>query len=72
MVTNQTPPTPAPTRPGDKKLMGSGGDIRGKVSMKDLFGRPNIKKDGTKGKVCAGLACWTRCRQQRMRQQEWP
>lgn len=31
--------------------MGAGGDIRGKVSMKKLFGRRNIKKDGTEGKV---------------------
>jgi hypothetical protein len=31
--------------------MGSGQDIRGKVSMKKLFGRRNIKKDGTEGKV---------------------
>lgn len=32
---------------------GSGGDqdIRGKVSMKTLFGRRNLKKDGTEGKV---------------------
>lgn len=31
--------------------MGEGGDIRGKVSMKTLFGKANIKKDGTEGKV---------------------
>lgn len=34
--------------------MGAGGDIRGKVSMKKLFGRRNIKKDGTEGKVRPG------------------
>lgn len=28
-----------------------GGDMRGKVSMKKLFGKRNIKKDGTEGKV---------------------
>lgn len=59
MVTIQTPlPLPPPlTWPGDEKLMGSGGDIRAKVSMKKLFGRRNIKKDGTEGKVCAGRVC---------------
>ena len=33
--------------------MGNGGeqDARGKISMKELFGRRNIKKDGTEGKV---------------------
>lgn len=39
---------------GDQQLMGNGSsqeDIRGKVSMKKLFGRRNIKKDGTEGKV---------------------
>lgn len=39
----------------DRSLMddGSGGeqDIRGKVSMKTLFGRRNLKKDGTEGKL---------------------
>ncbi|KAL4452308.1 hypothetical protein ABPG75_007970 [Micractinium tetrahymenae] len=39
----------------DKALMddGSGAeqDIRGKVSMKTLFGRRNLKKDGTEGKL---------------------
>ena len=29
----------------------SEGDVRGKVSMKKLFGKPNIKKDGTAGKL---------------------
>lgn len=29
----------------------SAGDVRGKVSMKKLFGRRNIKKDGTEGKL---------------------
>lgn len=36
--------------------MGAGGDIRGKVSMKKLFGKRNIKKDGTEGKVRGGGA----------------
>lgn len=37
----------------DKTLMGgdSETEIRGKVSMKKLFGRRNIKKDGTEGKL---------------------
>jgi hypothetical protein len=36
--------------------MGDGGeqDVRGKISMKELFGRRNIKKDGTEGKVSPG------------------
>ncbi len=53
---------PCPTQPlpaGDRSLMddGSGGeqDIRGKVSMKTLFGRRNLKKDGTEGKVGRAL-----------------
>ena len=50
-----TPPPPLPTTPtGDEVLMGVGGDIRGKVSMKTLFGKANIKKDGTEGKVRGG------------------
>lgn len=37
----------------DKFLMGADSEteIRGKVSMKKLFGRRNIKKDGTEGKL---------------------
>lgn len=36
----------------DPQLMGGDGqDVRGKVSMKKLFGRRNIKKDGTEGKL---------------------
>lgn len=29
-------------------------DARGKISMKELFGRRNIKKDGQEGKVGSG------------------
>ncbi|PSC72198.1 DNA polymerase I chloroplastic mitochondrial [Micractinium conductrix] len=36
---------------GDKGVMGEGVDVRGKVSMKQLFGKKNIKKDGTEGKL---------------------
>lgn len=42
---------------GDPDVMGSqgadgaGAEVRGKVSMKKLFGRKNKKKDGTEGKV---------------------
>jgi DNA polymerase-1 len=37
----------------DENLMGTTalGDVRGKVSMKKLFGKPNLKKDGTEGKL---------------------
>jgi hypothetical protein len=45
---------------GDQSLMGDGGeqDVRGKISMKELFGRRNIKKDGTEGKVsCVQEVC---------------
>jgi len=35
----------------DKDLMGATEDLRGKVSMKKLFGKPNLKKDGTEGKL---------------------
>ena len=37
----------------DEHLMGGSteGDVRGKVSMKKLFGKPNLKKDGTEGKL---------------------
>ncbi len=34
-----------------KGAAAAGGDSLAKVSMKKLFGRPNIKKDGTPGKV---------------------
>ena len=48
------PPLPSPA--GDPQLMGGDGqDVRGKVSMKKLFGRRNIKKDGTEGKVGGGV-----------------
>ena len=40
-----------PWAAGNEELMGSAGDMRAKVSMKKLFGRRNIKKDGTEGKV---------------------
>ena len=37
---------------GEEAASASAADsIRGKVSMKTLFGRRNIKKDGTEGKV---------------------
>lgn len=34
-----------------KGVATAGSDSLAKVSMKKLFGRPNIKKDGTPGKV---------------------
>jgi hypothetical protein len=40
---------------GNAEIMGSSGEgeetVRGKISMKKLFGRKNLKKDGTEGKV---------------------
>ena len=38
-------------------------ELRGKVSMKELFGRPKLKKDGTPG---SWWSCprWRRCRAQ--------
>lgn len=36
---------------GGSEAGGPGLDVRGKVSMKKLFGRRNIKKDGTEGKL---------------------
>ena len=36
---------------GGEELATAADSIRGKVSMKTLFGRRNIKKDGTEGKV---------------------
>ena len=37
----------------DKKLMADyAADLRSKTGMKSLFGRKNIKKDNTEGKVC--------------------
>ena len=40
---------------GNPEIMGGAGEgddaVRGKVSMKKLFGRKNLKKDGTEGKV---------------------
>lgn len=40
---------------GDANLMGEGEEpVRGKVSMKKLFGQRNIKADGTPGKVGRG------------------
>ncbi|KAL8505596.1 hypothetical protein ACS0TY_016731 [Phlomoides rotata] len=45
---------------GDSKLMedakkghGPGGEVTGKVSMKNIFGRKKIKKDGSEGKLIA-------------------
>ena len=64
----------------DAALMGEGrlGDenaadtpVRGKVSMKALFGKPNVKADGTYGKVRStqeAVACRSSQHTQRVRQ----
>ena len=36
---------------GDSKLLGEKAKIFKKTSMKEIFGKPNIKKDGTEGKL---------------------
>lgn len=62
----------------DKKLMADyAADLRSKTGMKSLFGRKNIKKDNTEGKVrshstntnkccsaptASNLALWSLCR----------
>ena len=58
-------PRSSPGGAGDEKLMGEGSDRWGKVSMKKIFGRPNIKKDGTPGKVRSAHVVRTVCAPQR-------
>ncbi|QDZ19172.1 DNA polymerase I [Chloropicon primus] len=36
---------------GDSKLLGEKASLFKKTSMKEIFGKPNIKKDGTEGKL---------------------
>ena len=36
---------------GDSKLLGEKAKVFKKTSMKEIFGKPNIKKDGTEGKL---------------------
>lgn len=43
----------------DKKLMADyAADLRSKTGMKSLFGRKNIKKDNTEGKVRTRTTDW--------------
>jgi hypothetical protein len=44
---------------GDPALIkaAEGEETKGKISMKQLFGKKNIKKDGTEGKVASWRCC---------------